>query len=126
MVVDTDNTIQNDPDSAWAHRPRWMDYAITLVLEAGLTAGLWFLLPVFEIGRFPICYILLTMLVAYFFGVGPAILSVVVGWVAFTQFFVEPPGLWPVAASPIAWARQAALFLGLITISIAAIQVKKA
>ena len=78
----------NNPEQGGGpgRRPWWWGYAITLVLEAAVTAGLLALDPQHPLIRFPIVFVVLTALIAYWFGQGPAIMSVVVGWLAFTYF----------------------------------------
>jgi len=70
--------------------PKQIGYAITILLEIALTAGLLALLPHFPLARFPIPYVLAIMLVAYVFGEGPAALAFVLGLFAFDYFFVPP------------------------------------
>ncbi len=105
--------------------PAWVGYAVTIVAEAALIVTLLLILQPFELGKFPIPYVLLSMVIAYYHGVGPAIVSIVLGWVLFTYFFVDPPGIWPIANTPREWARHAAFVLGVAVISIAARQVRK-
>lgn len=106
-------------------RPVWVGYVVTVALEVALTAVLLLLMPHLELGKFPTPYVLLSMVVGYFFGTGPAMASVVVGWIFFTYYFVEPPGFWPIADSPREWSRHIALLLGVIAISIAAVQARE-
>jgi len=108
------------------HLPGWVGYAATLVLEAALTAGLASLSRIFPLSKYPVPFVLLTMLIAHLFGVGPAILSVVLGWFAFTYLVTPPIRIsWPPAASPDDWAGQVALILGLTLVAAAAVQAKK-
>jgi len=67
--------------------PVWTGYPVTLILIAAVTALLHALRPVFPLAQFPIPYILVTMLVAYLFGVGPAILAFLVGLFVFDYSF---------------------------------------
>lgn len=116
----------NRNGSAALTSPAWVGYAVTIVAELALSAGLLELYPIFPLGKFPIAYVLLTMVVAYFFGGGPAIVAGVSGWIAFTSLFVPRPGVfWPIATTPEGWARELAFFLGVTVVAIAAIQTRK-
>lgn len=115
------------PEKTSDKRPRlqirgWAAYLAVIVLEVALTAGLIILYQIFPLANFPVAYFLMTMLIAYWLGVGPAVLSVVCGWFAFVYFFVPPRGIWPLADSPQGWAAHAALLLGTIMAGIATIQ----
>lgn len=106
--------------------PYWVGYTVTLILELVLTAILVLIAPVIELGRFPVTYFLLSMIIAYVFGAGPVVLSVVVGWILFTYFFVDPQhSLWPLAEGAREWAGHAAYLFGVTAVSIAAVQVRK-
>lgn len=111
---------------ALARWPRWVDYAIVVVLEIALTAALDALMEVFPLGHYPIPYIVLTMLIAYTLGEGPAILSIIIGLLAFSYFFTPPRGvLWPPANTLEGWAREVAFILGALIVAIATIQARK-
>lgn len=69
--------------------PVWVGYPVTLILIAAITALLHTLRPFFPLAQFPIPYILVTMLVAYMFGVGPAILAFFVGLFVFDYSFTS-------------------------------------
>lgn len=75
--------------------PVWVGYPITLILIAAVAALLHALRPYFPLAQFPIPYILVTMLVAYMFGVGPAILAFFAGLLvfdySFTSVIYRPP-----------------------------------
>ncbi|MDO8586344.1 MAG: PAS domain S-box protein [Armatimonadota bacterium] len=106
--------------------PRWVGYVFTVLAEVALSAGLLALNPVFPLGKFPVPYVLLTMIVAYFFGGGPAIVAGVLGWLAFTFLFVPRHGtVWPIAHDAEGWARETAFFLGVSVVAIAAIRIKQ-
>jgi len=92
-----------------------------------VTAGLLALDPQHPLIRFPIVFVVLTALIAYWFGQGPAILSVVVGWLAFTYFTAPIVGaLWPVATTSEEWAGQAVFLLGLVILATLTISSRKA
>jgi PAS domain S-box-containing protein len=115
------------PGDTDEHRPpasgsAWTSYATVLLLVACLTGALVALNRVFPLPTFPVPYFLLVMLVAYRFGTGPAIVAIILGWLAFAHFFVPPPGLVPVADSPRGWAAHVAFALGTSMITVAAIQ----
>ncbi|MCL5105617.1 MAG: PAS domain S-box protein [Armatimonadetes bacterium] len=106
--------------------PRWVGYAATVLLEAAVTLGLVLLSQVFPLAKYPIPYVLLTMLVAYLFGTGPAVLAVALGWFAYTYVATPPIRFaWPPAASTEEWAGQLALLLGLTVVAIAMTQARK-
>lgn len=111
----------------WEERPRWVDYVVTVLTQAGLTAILLALSPVFPLSHYPIPYVLVTMMIAYVFGAGPAVLSGVLGWIAFDYYFVHPIHtlFWPIAVGREAWAKQAAFILGIVAVSIAMVQARK-
>lgn len=112
--------------NSWTQRPKWLDYILTVIMEAALTVGLVLLMPIFPIGHYPIPYVLLTLTVAYVFTAGPAIVSIFLGWLLFTYFFVPPDGLtWPLAHSIDGWAQQIALLLGVIVVGAAMIQARR-
>lgn len=116
-----------EQDNRQAKRPVWVGYVVAIALNLALTLGLLLLSPVFPLGKFPIPYVLLVMITGYFFGGGPAIVAGIAGWLAFTSAFVPPHGLtWPIADSTEGWAREAAFFLGVSVVAIAAVQVRKA
>ncbi|MGB9588145.1 MAG: PAS domain S-box protein, partial [Armatimonadota bacterium] len=75
--------------------PVWVGYPVTLILIAAVTVLLHALRPFFPLAQFPIPYILVTMLVAYVFGVGPAIIAFFVGLFvfdySFTSVLYKPP-----------------------------------
>src|SRR5690242_9667333 len=110
---------------ASSHSPVWMGYVFALALNAAVTAVLLAIHGSFPLGDFPIPYVLITMVVAYFFGGGPAIVAAALGWIVFTWVFVEQPGIWPIATTPGGWARELAYVLGVTVVAIAAIQTKK-
>ena len=112
--------------NSWVQRPKWLDYILTVILEAALTAFLLLLMPIFPIGHYPIPYVLLTMTIAYVFTAGPAIISIFLGWFLFTYFFVPPDGItWPLSHSIKGWAQQTALLLGVIVVGAAMIQARR-
>ncbi|MCL6629489.1 MAG: PAS domain S-box protein, partial [Armatimonadetes bacterium] len=99
--------------------PVWTGYPVTLILIAAVTALLHALRPVFPLAQFPIPYILVTMLVAYVFGVGPAVLAFFAGLLvfdySFTSVVYRPP------SHPVVHQRLAgitAYLLGASTVAI--------
>jgi PAS domain S-box-containing protein len=117
---------KNGSADRWARMPGWVGYAVTVFLEVALTVGLAALDRVFPLGKFPVPYVLLTMIVAYLFGSGPAIVAGVTGWFAFTWLFVpNAAGVRLVPDTLEGWARETAFFLGVSVVAIAAIQTKK-
>lgn len=104
----------------------WIGYAVTILLEIGLTAFLRWLLPIFPLGNFPIPYILLIMLIAYVFGEGPAALALVIGLLAFTHYFVSPHGVgWPPAENVYGWAKLMAFLLGTTVAGFATVLIRR-
>lgn len=115
------------PEESKPQGPKWLGYAVALVLVIAMTVGLVALYPIFPLGKYPIAYVLLVMMMAYFFGGGPAVVSGVLGWIAYTSLFVEPIGFsWPIVNSAEGWARQMAFLLGVTVVAVAAIQAKAA
>lgn len=92
--------------------PPWVGYAITVLAELLVTLGLRLLLPLFPLAKFPMPYVVLTMMAAYLFGLGPAILAFVVGFICFAYFFPPYHGIWPPAVTSDDWAGIVALLLG--------------
>jgi PAS domain S-box-containing protein len=117
MAIDADRR-------ALKNQPKWIGYGVTVLLEAALTGLLLTISPYFPLGKYPITYVLITMIAAYFFGAGPACLAGILGWLMFTHLFVREQGAW-LPHSAEAWAREAAFFLGVSLVGIAAIQAKK-
>lgn len=128
-MVERGNTASSESSlsTRWSRRPRWVDYAITVAMQVGLALLLDALTPILPLSRYTSPYIVVTMAVAYWFGVGPAIVSAFTGWLVFDYFFVEPLHtlFWPLAVGKDAWARQAAFFLGIGVVSIAMAQMRK-
>lgn len=106
--------------------PKWTGYAAVVLLQAGLTVLLHGLERLLPLSGYPITYVLVTMIAAYVFGLGPAVVSCVAGWLAFTYYFVPPEHvLWPIAATPRAWAQEVAFVLGVIAVTIATVQARE-
>lgn len=107
-------------------RPWWFGYAIAIVLEVVLTAGLVAVYPYFPLANHPVLYAFLLMGIAYWFGTGPAILALVVSFVAFDYFFLPPyHTIWPLAETVVAWTRLAAFFLGTLLIGVATLLIRR-
>jgi PAS domain-containing protein len=105
--------------SAKQQIPRFAGYVVTFAAEVAITAALRALHAHFPLGGYPIPYIVLMMVVAYAFGEGPAALALVMGFVAFTFYFVPPEGFWPLADNPENWAKLAAFVLGTLAVGLA-------
>lgn len=107
--------------------PRWMRYGITVLAEIILTAGLLASRNYLPISRFPIPYVLGMMLIANMLGLGPAILALILGFAAFTYFFVPPEySLWPMAYTSEGWAALIAFLLGTSVVAYAALYERRA
>ncbi|MHB1000040.1 MAG: PAS domain S-box protein [Armatimonadota bacterium] len=106
--------------------PAWVRYAATVVIEIALTGILLFVQRFLPLGQYPISYVLAIMLVAYYFGEGPAILAFLLGLFIFEYFFV-PPFYTPLphAETPMGWAAIIAFLLGTSVVSIATIVIRK-
>lgn len=74
--------------------PPWAGYAVAVGLELALTAVLVAVMPVINLGRYPVYYFLSVAAVAYWFGLGPAIVAFVLALAGYTRFFVDPMGEW--------------------------------
>jgi sigma-B regulation protein RsbU (phosphoserine phosphatase) len=97
-----------------------MGYAVSTLAVAGLTLGLKALFPIFPLGKYPMPYIVLIMLVAYVLGEGPAILTFILSVLAFHYFFTMPARtIWPLAHTSDSWAQFAAFFLGMLIVGFA-------
>lgn len=113
------------PSFRW-RRPRWVDYAIVIALQLGLALLLEALRPLLPLSDYPIAFVLITMLAAYIFGVGPAIVAGVVGFVLYVYFAVSPTHvLWPIAVGRENWAKVGAFLLGEVVVIIAMVQAKE-
>ena len=107
-------------------KPWWIGYVATILLDAALTAGLLLVEPHFPLGKYPIAYVVIIMIVAYLFGEGPAALSFVSGLLIFTYYFVEPRReLSPAEVSPQGWASLAAYGIGAFIIGFGSIAVRR-
>lgn len=110
----------------WERRPRWMDYAIAVVLVAVLTAALDSLSKVLPLSEYPISYVLLTVGIAYVLGTGPATVAAMLGWLLFNYLFVPPlHHFWSVAADLRDLARQIAFIAGSAVVIVATGQAQK-
>ncbi len=93
-------------------RPRWVGYAVVVVLEVVLDTLLKLVHPYVPLGEFAIPYVLIIMLAAYLFGTGPAILAFVIGFIGFDYYYTGPPYvLWPIAVTPRDWAGVATFLM---------------
>ncbi|MHB9035838.1 MAG: SpoIIE family protein phosphatase [Armatimonadota bacterium] len=99
------------------HRPAWIGYAVVIALEIALTWLLDWIEPLYPLGHYPIWYVAIVMIAAYFFGAGPTIVAGVVGFVLFVYIFVPPVhSFWPLADTMEAWAMITAYVLGLLVV----------
>lgn len=98
----------------------WVGYPAAILLEAVLTTALLLIYPYLPLGGYPVYYFLITMVVAYYFGAGPAVLAVVIGLFAYDYFFIAPLGsLFPIAETPAGWAGVIAYTIGTTIVAIA-------
>jgi anti-sigma regulatory factor (Ser/Thr protein kinase) len=75
-------------------------------------AVLWLLSPYFPLHRFPVFYALATILTAYLFGAGPAILTFLLSLVVFGYLFIPPEhALFPLDIGTREWAGLVAFLL---------------
>lgn len=119
-------TVQSEERRSWERRPRWVDYVVVALAQLGLAFVLDMLRPVFPISDYPITYVLITMLAAYVFGAGPAIVAGMIGFLAFDYYTIAPVHtLWPIAAGQEEWAKVLAFLLGIVVVTIAAVQARK-
>ena len=117
---------RDERENQRARRPRWVGYAVTVLLVAALTAGLLLLRPILPLGRFPMPYIVVTMVIAYVFGLGPALLACVLSWLVFVYFFLPPLRTLIFETDPEGVARQVAFVLGVVIVGIASAEASKA
>jgi len=116
----------NRTDSPTTTRPAWIGYAVTFVVEALLTLVLVLIEPRFPLGQFPIVYVVAIMMAAYLFGEGPAVLALVLGFLSFVYFFVQPRYTFsPPADSPQGWASFVAYLIGAAIVGFATITVRR-
>ena len=93
--------------------PAWIAYAASLVIPAGLTAALLLINRFLPLAHFPVFYFLTTTAVAYWFGLGPALLAFAASFVLFSGLFAEMRvEWWPIASTEEGWASLVALLLG--------------
>lgn len=114
------------PEFGNRRAPWWLAHGAALVSVALVTVALRALAPWFPLGEFPVSYFLLTMVVAYYFGGGPAAVAAVLGWAAFTYVLAPHDKPWPPAVTPKDWARQAAYLMGTTLVAVAAASVSRA
>lgn len=106
--------------------PKWAGYAIVVILEVALTAGLLALQPYIPLGGHPINYAIVIIAVAYWFGEGPAVLAFLMGLIAFDYYFVPPKGLvWPPATSPTSEAMYVSFFVGSALLASAVLLIRR-
>lgn len=106
--------------------PSWIGYVVAAISVAALATGLVLLKPVIPLGAFPMPYIVVTMVIAYLFGLGPALVACGLSWLAFDFFFVPPLHSFGLATDEEGWARQIAFVLGVVIVGIAASEARKA
>lgn len=102
--------------------PKWMGYVVTIIAELLLTYALRAIGSQIQLTRFPFLYILLTMVIAYMYGLGPAIWAVILGLFAFAYYFISPTyTFWPPSHTSEGWARIVIFILGSTMSGIAAL-----
>jgi len=115
-----------DSESLWSRRPQWLGYVVAVGAQIGVALLLDAIRPVFPLASYPIYHILVVMLIAYSFGVWPAVVAGLAGFVAFNYFAVVPVhALWPVAVGAREWAKIVAYCLGITVVTIAMVQARK-
>lgn len=106
--------------------PVWVGYLLAFALEAAVTGVLLLIQPYLPLGAYPVYYFLTTMVVAYYFGAGPAALAVVIGLLAYEYFFVPPlRTLLPHAETPAAWAGIVAYIVGTSIVAVATVLIRR-
>lgn len=106
--------------------PAWVGYPVAVALEVVVTAILLLIQPYLPLGGYPVYYFLTTMVVAYYFGAGPAILAIVLGLFVYDYFFVPPlRTVFPSAETPVAWAGVVAYIVGTITVAVATVLIRR-
>ncbi len=106
--------------------PVWFGYLVAITLEVVITAVLHLLRPYVDPLNLPILYVLTIMLVAYVFGLGPAILAFLAGLFAFTYFFVPPTHrLWPISGTEAGQDAWADFLIGTLIVGIATLLMRR-
>ncbi|MCL5104125.1 MAG: PAS domain S-box protein [Armatimonadetes bacterium] len=101
---------------------RWMGYVVTIIVEALVTAVLLVLRPHLAPLYTPTPYVVGTIIAAYLFGDGPAILALIVGFLTYGYLFVPPlNNLIPLATTPKGWMMIATYLVFSITMGGAAV-----
>ncbi len=107
--------------------PGWVGYVVVVFLEVGLDALLKLVHPYLPLGEFAVPYVIVTMLAAYLFGVGPAIFAFVIGFIGFDYYYTGPVSeLWPIARTARDWAGVIAYFIGSIIVAVSMILIRNA
>jgi PAS domain S-box-containing protein len=106
--------------------PVWIGYVAAVILEAALTALLNLVHTYIPLGTYPVYYFLVIMLVAYFFGVGPAVLAFFVGLILFDYFFVSPHYTFVPPVNSQGWAALIAYLIGTSIVGFATILMRRA
>lgn len=93
--------------------PVWIGYIVSILIQGLLTVALLGIDRFFPLAHFPVFYFLTTTAIAYWFGLGPALLSSAASIVLFSGLFAElQVEWWPIASTEEGWASLAALLLG--------------
>lgn len=86
---------------------------LALLLPGVLALLLRALEPVLPLSDFPILFVLGLLVIAYLFGLGPAVVNFTASGFAYTYYFVEPfRTVWPPANTLHGWAQLTVFFLG--------------
>lgn len=95
--------------------PAWVGYATAVILTVVVIVGQKLLLPFHPIAVYPVLYILIVIVIAYLFGIGPAVAVFVLSFLAYEYYFLQPVRLfWPPASTPGGWARLSSFLVGTI------------
>lgn len=105
----------------------WIGYVLVVALLISLTMLLDWLEPIFPLGRYPILYVVIVMIMAYLFGTGPAITGAALGLILFEYYFSAAYNkFWPLADTPRGWAGIVGYLLGMLLVSAAALYARAA
>jgi PAS domain-containing protein len=104
----------------------WLGYFVAIAVEFTATELLRLTYGQLPLGRHPTVYILFVGTIAYFYGLGPSLLALILGLFLFATRFVEPVGtIWPLATTSNDWAKVVSYGLGATLVGAAALIIRR-